>query len=194
MRKRICVFCGSNTGSRPAYAEAAKSLGDLLARRHIPLVYGGGKVGLMGKLADAALAGGGKVIGVIPRSLVLKEVAHSGLTELRVVDSMHERKALMADLADGFLALPGGFGTLEEFCEILTWAQLGLLRKPCGILNVEGYYDHLLSLFDHAVSERFLHPAHRAMVVAENAPEAVLDRVLTYEPPQMDKWISRSTA
>ena len=143
----------------------------------------------MGALADAALAVGGDVIGVIPQSLVQKEVAHTGLSDLRVVGSMHERKALMAELSDAFIALPGGFGTLEEFCEVLTWTQLGLQRKPCGILNVEGYYDHLLTLFDHAVTEQFLKPVHRQMVISDHDPESLVRRLLEYEAPQTDKWI-----
>jgi len=143
----------------------------------------------MGALADAALAAGGEVIGVIPQSLVEKEVAHTGLSDWRVVGSMHERKALMAELSGAFIALPGGFGTLEEFCEVLTWTQLGLQRKPCGILNVEGYYDHLLKLFDHAVAEQFLKPVHRRMVISDNDPESLVRRLLEYEAPQTDKWI-----
>src|SRR5512146_155412 len=144
MAKRICVFCGSNTGTRLAYVEAAQRLGVILAERKLGLVYGGGKVGLMGKLADAVLGAGGEVIGVIPQKLMRKEIAHAGLTDLRVVNSMHERKAMMAELSDAFIAMPGGFGTFEEFCEMVTWAQLGVHRKPCGLLNIEGYYDHLL--------------------------------------------------
>lgn len=194
MLKRICVFCGSNTGARRAYARAAEELGELLAERKIPLVYGGGKVGLMGKLADAVLANRGEVIGVIPQSLMRKEIAHAGLTDLRVVESMHERKALMAELADAFIALPGGFGTFEEFCEVLTWAQLGLHRKPCGILNVDGYYDHLLGLFDHAVNERFLHPSHRAIVIAKATPAALLEALPISEIPRVEKWITPETA
>jgi uncharacterized protein (TIGR00730 family) len=193
MQKRICVFCASSAGARPAYTQAAQNLGGVLAEKKIPLVYGGGKVGLMGKLADSVLAAGGKVIGVIPRSLVRKEIAHSGLSDLRVVESMHERKALMAELADAFIALPGGFGTFEEFCEVLTWAQLGLHRKPFGILNVDGYYDHLLRMFDHAVGEQFLHPIHRALVVAEQNPVALVDFLLSHEVPQVEKWITPST-
>jgi uncharacterized protein (TIGR00730 family) len=187
--RRICVFCGSSFGARPVYAEAASGLGALLAARRIGLVYGGSKVGLMGAMADAALAAGGGVIGVMPESLVLKEVAHSGLTELRIVKSMHERKAMMADLSDGFIALPGGFGTFDELCEVLTWAQLGLHRKPCGILNVDGYFDSLLRLFDHAVEEQLLRPEHRAMVLSGDDAGALLDRLLTYENPRVDKWI-----
>jgi len=163
----------------------------LLAGRGLGLVYGGAKVGLMGAVADAALTAGGEVIGVIPRSMVLREIAHTGLTELRVVDSMHERKALMADLSDGFIALPGGFGTFEEFCEIVTWAQLGLHRKPCGILNVEGYYDHLLRLFDHAVQEGLLRAENRRLVLAGDDAASLLDRLLRFESPRVEKWISR---
>jgi uncharacterized protein (TIGR00730 family) len=190
MFKRICVFCGSNTGTRPAYAEAAETLGKLLAARQISLVYGGGKVGLMGKLADAVLEAGGKVTGVIPQSLMRKEIAHAGLTDLRVVDSMHQRKALMADLSDAFIALPGGFGTFEEFCEIVTWAQLGLHRKPCGVLNVERYYNNLLGLFDHAVAEKFLHPTNRSLVVSADRPLELLDKLSSYDVPQVDKLLT----
>ena len=154
--RTICVFCGSNLGIRPVYRAAAERLASLLLQRGIELIYGGGNVGLMGVLADTMLAQGGRVIGVIPQSLLAREVGHRGLTKLHVVSSMHERKALMADLSDAFLALPGGFGTFEEFCEIVTWSQLGIHQKPCGLLNVDGYYDPLLRLFDHAVGEGFL--------------------------------------
>jgi len=187
--KRICVFCGSSSGARSSSAAAATSLATHLAARKISIVFGGGRAGLMGALADAALAAGGDVIGVIPQALVEKEVAHAGLADLRVVGSMHERKALMAELSDAFIALPGGFGTLEEFCEVLTWTQLGLQRKPCGILNVEGYYDQLLTLFDRAVTEQFLKPVHRQMVISDNDPESLVRRLLEYEAPQTDKWI-----
>ncbi len=166
-------------------------MGAALAGRGIELVYGGGCVGLMGTIADAVLAAKGTVIGVIPEALVAKEVAHQGLTELRVVRSMHERKALMADLADAFVALPGGFGTMEEFCEVLTWAQLGLHRKPHGLLNVAGFYDPLLAFFDHTVAENFVRPAHRALVVAETEPERLLERLTSVQPPNLDKWIDR---
>jgi uncharacterized protein (TIGR00730 family) len=189
--KRVCVFCGSSNGARACYADAARAMGAALARRGVGLVYGGGRVGLMGIVADSVMAGGGAVVGVIPESMVSKEVAHQGLTELRIVGSMHERKALMADLADAFVALPGGYGTFEEFCEIVTWAQLGLHRKPCGLLNVEGYYDRLLSLFDHAVAERFVRSAHRALVLEERQPERLLDLVESYQPPALEKWIER---
>jgi uncharacterized protein (TIGR00730 family) len=161
----------------------------MLVAHGISIVYGGGRVGLMGNLADAALEAGGEVIGVMPRSLVEKEISHPGLSDLRVVGSMHERKAQMAELSDAFIALPGGYGTLEEFCEVLTWTQLGLQRKPCGILNVDGYYDQLLSLFDHAETEQFLKPAHRRIVISDSRPEALLTRLLEYEPPLEDKWI-----
>jgi uncharacterized protein (TIGR00730 family) len=194
MVRRICVFCGSSDGARPGYAAAATSLARYLAANNIAIVYGGSKVGLMGTLADAALDAGGDVIGVIPGSLIEKEVAHVRLTDLRVVNSMHERKALMVELSDAFIALPGGFGTLEEFCEVLTWAQLGLHRKPCGILNVEGYYDRLLALFDHAVAEQFLKSAHRRMVIADVHPEALVSRLLEYQVPLVEKWIGPVTS
>jgi uncharacterized protein (TIGR00730 family) len=157
--QRLCVFCGSSTGSRPAYSEAAAELGRALANSGVALIFGGGRVGLMGILADSVLAAGGQAIGVMPRALVEKEIAHPSLTKLHVVESMHQRKAMMADLADAFLLLPGGFGSWEEFCEIVTWLQLDIHRKPCAILNVAGYYDHLLSLADHALAEGFLRPA-----------------------------------
>jgi uncharacterized protein (TIGR00730 family) len=189
MTKRICVFCGSNPGARAAYAESAVSLAKLLVERGFGIVYGGSNVGLMGILADTALKAGGEVVGVIPQSLVEKEVAHRGITRLHVVATMHERKALMAELAGGFIALPGGFGTFDELCEILTWAQLGIHRKPCGILNVEGYFDGLLSFFDHAVEERLLKPAHRSIVISDRQPEALLDRMLESRPPLEPKWI-----
>jgi uncharacterized protein (TIGR00730 family) len=191
---RVCVYCGSNSGSRPAYERAAWEMGAALARRGLELVYGGGRVGLMGAIADAVLAEGGKVIGIIPEALVAKEVAHRGLTELRVVNSMHERKAMMVELADAFIALPGGFGTLEEFCEVLTWAQLGLHQKPHGLLNVEGFYDPLLSFFDHAVAENFVRPAHRSLVLAEKEPDRLLDLLAKACPPVLEKWIYREEA
>ena len=189
MAKRICVLCGSSSGARQCYATAATSLARYLAANRIAIVYGGGKVGLMGTLADAALEAGGEVIGVIPRSLVQKEVSHRSLSDLRVVGSMHERKALMAELSDAFIALPGGYGTFEEFCEFLTWTQLGLHRKPCGILNIESYYDRLLALFNHAVAEQFLKPVHRRMVVSDSSPESLVSRLFEYEVPLVDKWI-----
>lgn len=191
---RVCVFCGSNAGARPSYAQAALELGTLLAREDLGLVFGGGRVGLMGKLADAALAAGGEVVGVIPQALVARELAHRRVTDLRVVASMHERKALMAELSDAFIALPGGYGTLDEFCEILTWVQLGLQRKPCGVLNVEGYYDWLLRFFDHAVEERFIHPAHREMLIVDDDPSKLLARLLAAQVPQVDKIMSKTEA
>jgi len=186
--KRICVFCGSNAGARSEYAEAARALATVLAERKLGIVYGGGNVGLMGVLADAALARGGEVIGVIPQKLVDKEVAHRGVTKLLVVETMHERKALMNDLSDAFLALPGGFGTLDEFFEVLTWAQLGFHGKPCALLNVAGYYDGMLAMLDHAVTERFLRPAHRELVIADTDPLRLLQRLSAFVPAPKGKW------
>lgn len=187
--KRICVFCGSSSGTSPIYREAAVQLADALVTRNIELVYGGGRVGLMGILADAVLERGGHVIGVIPDGLMAREVGHQRLPDLRVVGSMHDRKALMADLADAFIALPGGFGTFEEFCEVVTWTQLGLHRKHCGLLNVGGFYDPLLSLFDRAVAEGFLKPQNRQIVVASSDVATLLD-ALTEPPPVPEaKWI-----
>lgn len=188
--RRICVFCGSNPGVNPAYKNAAAGLGRLLAERKIELVYGGGNIGLMGVLADAALEASGRVIGVIPESLMAKEVGHQGLTELRVVGSMHERKALMADLAEGFIALPGGYGTFEEFCEVVTWSQLGLHAKPCGVLNVEKYYDPLLALFDHAVKEGFLRSDNRTLVLEERDPRRLLEKMSEFQASDGGKWIT----
>lgn len=185
--KRLCVYCGSSPGALPDYVEAAQRLGGLMANSNIELVYGGGNVGLMGQLAQAVLDQGGRVIGVIPKDLVQREVAHTGLSDLRVVDSMHERKALMADLADGFLALPGGIGTLEELLEVMTWAQLGLHGKPCGLLNVSRYFDQLLAFLDHLVDQRFLHPAHRSMLLAADRAEDLLEAFAAYRPPVVDK-------
>ncbi|HSN42214.1 MAG TPA: TIGR00730 family Rossman fold protein [Burkholderiales bacterium] len=187
----ICVFCGSNAGRGEAYADAARALARAIAGRGMQLVYGGGNIGLMGVLADAALAAGGRVTGVTPRRLLEKEVVHRGLTELRVVESMHERKALMAELSDAFIALPGGLGTLEETFEVLTWTQLGFHRKPCGLLNIAGFYDGLTAFLDHAVAERFLKPEHRDMVLVGNDPEALLARLASYRLPEVSKWISR---
>ena len=170
MLQRLCVFCGSSLGTQSAYVRATQELGRVLSQHGIGLVYGGGKVGLMGTLADSCLSNGGRVVGVMPRGLVEKEIAHAGLTQLRVVESMHERKALMADLADAFVALPGGYGTWEEFCEVLTWSQLGLHRKACALLNVNGYYDPLLAMADQAVKEGFLHDVHRELLLADTNP------------------------
>jgi uncharacterized protein (TIGR00730 family) len=174
---RLCVFCGSRTGQDPRFAQAAVELGTLLAQREIGIVYGGGRVGLMGVLADAARAQGGEVIGVIPQSLADREVAHSGLSELHVVESMHDRKALMAELAAGFIALPGGFGTLEEFCEVITWSQLGLHRKPCGLLNVAGYFDSLVAMFDYGVEQGFITATSRAIVLQAATPDEIIERM-----------------
>jgi len=190
--KRICVFAGSSRGRRTEYRDAAEGLGQALLRRRLGLVYGGGRVGLMGVLADAMLAGSGEVIGVIPEAMVSKEVAHAGIPDLRVVRTMHERKALMADLSDGFIALPGGWGTFEELFEILTWAQLGLHRKPCGLLNVEGYFDPLIQLVEHAVIEGFLGAEFRSMLAVSSSAEEVLDRLASAVPPAVEKWIDRA--
>ncbi len=189
--KRICVFTGSSPGARAEYADAARALGRELARRDLTLVFGGSKVGLMGEVADSVLGAGGHVIGVIPQVLVEKEVAHGELDELRVVDSMHERKAMMADLADGFVALPGGLGTLEETFEVLTWAQLGMHDKPCGLLNVRGYYDGLIRFLDYSVAERFVKQTHRSMLLVAQSPGSLLDRFGGYRAPQVTKWIDR---
>lgn len=189
----ICVFCGSSVGTRPVYLQQAQELGSILAARGLSLVYGGAGVGLMSALADAVLAAGGHAIGVIPRNLWEREVAHPGLSELRVVDSMHERKAVMADLSDGFIAMPGGIGTMEEFFEVWTWGQLGLHRKPYGLLNVGGYYDPLIAFLDHMVAEGFLKPVHRALVLVDDAPQRLVERVVTFQPPAMDKWLDRGT-
>ena len=189
--RRICVFCGSQVGGRPRYAAAATALGTLLAQRGIGLVYGGGKVGLMGVLADAALAGGGEVIGVIPERLMNRELGHGGVTDLRVVDSMHERKAMMSDLSDAFVALPGGYGTFEEFFEVVTWMQLGIHAKPCGLLNVDGYYDMLLALLDHAAGESFIRQQHRGLVLVDTEPAMLLQQLLDYRAPLIEKWLER---
>jgi uncharacterized protein (TIGR00730 family) len=187
--RRVCVFCGSSSGFRPGYVNAARELGTELARRNIDLVYGGAKVGLMGALADSCLAAGGHVSGVMPQSLIDREVAHTGLSVFHVVTSMHERKALMAELADAFIALPGGFGTFDEFCEMLTWSQLGIQRKACGLVDLDGFYAPLLALFDRAVAEGFLRPQHRAMVIADESAVALLDRLVAYDVPDVPKWV-----
>ena len=190
---RLCVYAGSNHGADPAYAEAAQALGELLVRRDIGLVYGGAHKGLMGVLADSVLAAGGEAVGVIPQDLIDREIAHTGLTELHVVSSMHERKAMMADLSDGFVALPGGIGTLEELIEVYTWSQLGLHRKPTGVLNVRGYYDALAAFLDHVVHERFLPAEHRELLVIAETPEDLLEQLATFEPPRVGKWLDRDT-
>jgi uncharacterized protein (TIGR00730 family) len=186
---RICVFCGSSSGADPAYARAATRLGTTLARRGLELVYGGGTVGLMGTVANATLADGGRVIGVIPKALQLRELAHVNLSSLYVTGSMHERKAKMAELAHGFVALPGGLGTLEEFAEIVTWAQLGIHARPCGLLDVKGYWRPLVEFLDHAVREGFVSPLHRRLILVEEDPDALLDRFAAWEPPAVEKWV-----
>jgi uncharacterized protein (TIGR00730 family) len=191
--KRVCVFCGSSDGARDQYRAAAVSLGGELTSRGLGLVYGGAHVGLMGAVADATLAAGGEAIGVIPEALMQKELAHRGLTALHVTSSMHERKALMADLSDGFIALPGGLGTWEELFEVLTWAQLGIHRKPCGVLNVEGYFDLMIAALDHSVREGFVRPAHRALLLEAGSPSALLDLMATRRTPIVEKWLDRAS-
>jgi hypothetical protein len=185
--RRICVFCGSSPGAKPEYAGAAKEVGALFARRKIGLVFGGGRVGLMGHVARATLENGGEVIGVIPRELFEKKVAFTGISDLRVVESMHERKALMAELADGFMALPGGLGTLEEIFEIVAWAQLDMHHKPCGLLNVAGYFTPLLAFLDRVAAEGFVDAAHRSMILTAEHPEELLGQFEAYCPPLADK-------
>jgi uncharacterized protein (TIGR00730 family) len=192
--KRVLVFCGSSPGRRPEYAAAAGELGRLLAARDLEVVYGGAHVGLMGELADAALAARGTVIGVIPSRLVEHEIAHAGLTKLHVVESMHERKALMAELSDAVIALPGGSGTLDELFELFTWKQLGLHRKPIGLLDVDGYWQPLLAFLEHAVNERFLRVEYVESLLVEREPEALLDRLASDEHRSYDKWIDRGRA
>ncbi len=190
--KRVCVFCGSSSGADPEYKNAAQSFGALLATKKITLVYGGGSIGLMGEIADAVLEHRGEVIGVIPQSLVDKELAHNGLTELHVVRSMHERKAVMADLSDGFVALPGGLGTLEELFEILTWGQLGLHRKPCGLLNAAGYFAPMLGLLNHMVSKKFLQARDLDMLLVDEDEKGLLRKMALYRPPPTERWIGIS--
>jgi uncharacterized protein (TIGR00730 family) len=192
MIKSICVFCGSSHGASPSYALAARRLGALLAQNKITLVYGGGNIGLMGELADAAMAASGQVIGIIPQALVDRELAHHGVTELKIVTSMHERKQLMSDLADAYIALPGGLGTLEEFFEVLTWAQLGIHSKPAGILNIAGYYDHLRVLLGHMRDENFIRPEHLDMIVIDELETRLLERLQSSSPVQFPKWIDES--
>ena len=190
--EHICVFCGSSSGDLPQFAEVARSLGATLVRRGYGLVYGGARVGLMGAVAEAVLEQGGEAIGVIPGELAAKEIAHDGLTELIVVGSMHERKAVMAERADGFIAMPGGMGTLEEIFEVLTWAQLGIHAKPCGLLDVGGYFDPLLRFLDDAVSHRFLRSDHRAMLLVASEPNEMLDAFEGYRPIEVKKWLDAS--
>jgi uncharacterized protein (TIGR00730 family) len=188
--RRLCVFCGSSEGRDPAYRQAARALGETLAANGIGLVYGGAAVGLMGALADAALGAGGEVSGVMPRALVEKEIAHNRLSDLRVVGSMHERKALMAELSDGFVALPGGIGTFEELFEMWTWAQLGHHTKPCALLNVRGFYDGLIAFLDQVAERGFMKGAHRAMLIVGQEPMELIERLRAYEPPAVSKWIT----
>ena len=190
--KSICVFCGSNSGSQPIYTLLAQELGAMLVEKDIQLVYGGGNVGLMGVIANHMLSLGGKVIGVIPGFLDAKEVGHKGLTKMIVVETMHERKQIMADLSDGFIAMPGGFGTLDELCEILTWAQLGLHGCPIGLLNVAGYFDPLIQMFDHMTEQRFLNPQNREIVMVDHSPTALLQKMNDYKAPDVEKWLDRT--
>jgi uncharacterized protein (TIGR00730 family) len=190
--RTVCVFCGSSSGARPDYEIAAEKLGRALARRNIALVYGGARVGLMRAVADAVLETGGKVVGVIPELLVSREIAHDRLTELRVVGSMHERKAMMAELADAFMLLPGGFGSWEEFCEVVTWAHLGLHTKPCGLLNVSGYYSPFLALAERAVAEGFVRASHRQAIVVDEDPDRLLDQLGSVAAISESKWMIRS--
>ena len=189
---RICVFCGTNPGTRPEYGAAARELGQLLAQQEIELVYGGASVGIMGELADSVQEHGGHVTGIIPQQLMEKEAAHTGIRNLIVVASMHQRKSQMADMSDGFVALPGGIGTLEGFFEILTWAQLGIHSKPSGILNVAGYFDELTRFLDHAVEEGFLTEAHREAIIMEADPRRLLEQMQAYTPPEGQKLMGRT--
>lgn len=193
MISRVCVFTGSSPGHGDEYRQAATDLGTALVEAEYDLVYGGANVGLMGVIADAVLAGGGTAIGVLPRGLMEHEVAHEGLSELHLTDSMHERKALMAELSDAFVALPGGFGTIDEFFEMLTWSQLGLHKKPCALLNIAGYFDPLLEFIDQSVRERFVAAPQRDALIVETDPAALLDALTSYEPVQVDKWLDRET-
>jgi len=192
--KRVCVFCGSNPGARDDYANAARELAASLVRRNLTLVFGGGRVGLMGVVADEVLRLGGQAIGVIPRPLWQREVGHTALSDIRIVDTMHERKQLMSDLADAFIALPGGLGTIEEIFEIWTWAQLGMHAKPVGFLNVADYYTPLMTFLDHAVDERFIRGEIRDVAMIEASAEALLDRFASYTPPRVMQWIDRHSS
>jgi len=189
--KNICVYCGSNAGNDPIYTAQAQALGRALVERGLGLVYGGSRVGIMGVVADAVLQAGGRAIGVLPEALMQKELAHKGLTELHVVASMHERKTMMAAKADAFVAMPGGIGTLEEIFEVWTWAQLGFHNKPCGLLNVAGFYDKLAGFLDHAAASGFMQPQHRDMLAVESDPHRLLDRFASYEAPTVSKWIKQ---
>ena len=188
--QRVTVFCGSRIGVDPRYRELARALGRLLVQRGCGLVFGGGSVGLMGVVSDAVLEAGGEVIGVIPRSLATKELLHTGVPDMRVVDSMHDRKALMAELSDAFIALPGGFGAFEELFEVITWAQLGIHSKSVGLLNVGGFFDPLVRLIDHAIQEQFIKPQHRGLIVVEERPDVLLEQLERHRPPEVRKWMS----
>jgi len=187
---RICVFCGSKMGINPRFLETAIQLGRVLAERRLDLVYGGASIGLMGAVADSVMAGGGKAVGVIPEAMASKEVAHDGLTEMHVVSSMHERKSMMARLADAFVALPGGFGSFEELLEMITWAQLGIHQKPVGILNVSGYYDPLIQLFERAIEEDFIRPSNRQLFLVDQEPDRLIQTLLTHKLPEVKRWIT----
>jgi len=189
--RRLCIYCGSSSGHDAVYVAGARAMINAMAARGVGLVYGGGGIGVMGAAADAMLAAGGDVIGIIPKSLATKEVAHAGLTELHITQSMHERKQRMADYSDGFIALPGGIGTLEELFEIWTWAQLGFHAKPCAVLNVNGYFDGLIRFVDHAVAEGFLKSDHRAMLIVETDPDKLLDRLEAYQAPEVTQWVTQ---
>ncbi len=190
MVKKICVFCGSRPGAKQEYVKAAHSLGEILAQSGIELIYGGGNVGIMGEIANSVLNNGGRATGVIPKTLVDKELAHRNLTALRVVTTMHERKALMSELSDAFIALPGGIGTLEEFFEVLTWAQLGFQKKPCALLNTAGYYDHLISFIDKMVEDRFLDEGHRGLMMIEKDPVKIIEKINNFKPVNTEKWLN----
>lgn len=192
--KRISVFCGSREGIRPSYAQLAEALGGALLDRGIGLVYGGGGVGLMGRISETVKNGGGEIIGIIPNALLAREVGRGDIGELRIVRSMHERKAMMVEISDGFIAIPGGFGTFEEFCEIVTWAQLGLHAKPVGLLNVDSYFDPLIEQFDRAVAEGFAYPENRALILHETNPGRLLDLMESYKPPEVEQWIDPDEA
>ncbi|MES2105761.1 MAG: TIGR00730 family Rossman fold protein [Pseudomonadota bacterium] len=189
--KSICVYCGSSTGASPVYTEAAKALANQFVANDIALVYGGGNVGLMGVIADEVMRLGGQATGVIPQALMNKEVGHTGLSKLHIVSNMHERKAMMADLSDGFIAMPGGVGTLEELFEVFTWAQLGFHTKPIGVLNVDGFYDSLIAFLNHTVQSRFLKAEHLAMLFNEAEPEKLVQRFRQYQPVLVDKWLKK---
>ena len=190
--KRICVYCGSSDGKRPEYKEAARALGHAMLEKGIGLVYGGAQIGIMGEIANTVVNGGGEVIGIMPRSLADREIYHTGLTELKIVNSMHERKAMMADFSDGFIALPGGLGTIEEIFEVLTWAQLGFHHKPCALFNALGYYNHLSAFLDHTRVEGFVNGASRSMIITEDNPGRLLEQFEAYQAPQVNKWSDRN--